>query len=610
MQHITANIPSTACPSWAVWQRQLIKSMNESVYPYLEHFTEEDGEFIWKDEWGGGSADDYYEPFFNWSTLYAMGGGEHLLQLADRQWDAVTKQLTRLGTIHKEYGIDSDNMHQAEQDICFYNLCLADPQSTKLRERAQRFAGFYLNEDPDAINYDPEHKLVLSMRNGSKGAYYPPLEERETASYNPLGGSMETYNLPFFDLPGIDKVEDLADPENARRMGQALFDRWHKGDTPINLSITSLMTNAFLMTGEEKYRSWVVEYTNAWMQRARDNNGIMPDQIGHSGKVGEYVDGKWYGGGGGGWTFPHGFLTIQFATLDAGINAYLLTRDAGYLELPRRQQERIMELGEMRDPAEQYMSVSERWDAQFASLSPGEKTLLFPYRYGDAGWFDWMPMSSVYPSTLWYYSMADEDWQSVERVRAGDAHDWSDVYPFHNKEDSAHEQPWLRYLAGDNPTYPERTLEASHQIVARRLALVREDEDVGTRHHITSGNGAIRSLPRPSFRRLLAGRSRSTTADSCTPASATSTHCANVPDCPRMSVLWSKNWRRTALSSGSSTSVRLRAASSSCRLVLSASTVLVPLRTRRARVSGLESSEATLAPTLHRRCRRKLAASM
>ena len=430
MQHITANIPSTACPSWAVWQRQLIKSMNESVYPYLEHFTKEDGEFIWKDEWGGGSADDYYEPFLNWSTLYAIGGGEHLLQLADRQWDAVTKQLTRLGTIHKEYGIDSDNMHQAEQDICFYNLCLADPQSTKLRERAQRFAGFYLNEDPDAINYDPEHKLVLSMRNGSKGAYYPPLEERETASYNPLGGSMETYNLPFFDLPGIDKVEDLADPENARRMGQALFDRWHKGDTPINLSITSLMTNAFLMTGEEKYRSWVVEYTNAWMQRARDNNGIMPDQIGHSGKVGEYVDGKWYGGGGGGWTFPHGFLTIQFATLDAGINAYLLTRDAGYLELPRRQQERIMELGEMRDPAEQYMSVSERWDAQFASLSPGEKTLLFPYRYGDAGWFDWMPMSSVYPSTLWYYSMADEDWQSVERVRAGDAHDWSDVYPF------------------------------------------------------------------------------------------------------------------------------------------------------------------------------------
>jgi hypothetical protein len=80
--------------------------------------------------------------------------------------------------------------------------------------------------------------------------------------------------------------------------------------------------------------------------------------------------------------------------------------------------------------------------------------------------------------------MADEDWESVERVRAGDAHDWRDVYAFRNKEDSAHEQPWLRYLAGDNPTYPEQTLEASHQMAARRLALVREDEDVGTRFHI------------------------------------------------------------------------------------------------------------------------------
>ena len=143
-----------------------------------------------------------------------------------------------------------------------------------------------------------------------------------------------------------------------------------------------------------------------------------------------------------------------------------------------------MELGEMRDPREQYMSVSERWEAQMASLAPGEKTLLFPYRYGDAGWFDWQPMSSVYPATLWYYSMADEDWEAVERTCEGDAHDWRNVYAFHNKEDSAHEEPWLRYLVGDNPTFPERILEATHQIVARRLALVREDKDVGTRFHI------------------------------------------------------------------------------------------------------------------------------
>ena len=53
------------------------------------------------------------------------------------------------------------------------------------------------------------------------------------------------------------------------------------------------MTNAFLLTGEEKYRDWVVEYTDAWVERAGQNDGLLPDNVGHSGKIGEYCDGKW-----------------------------------------------------------------------------------------------------------------------------------------------------------------------------------------------------------------------------------------------------------------------------------------------------------------------------
>ena len=101
--------------------------MNQSVQPFLDHFTGEDGEFIWKDEWGGGSPDDYYEPFFNWPLVYLMGGADHLLTLAERQWEAVTRQLTRMGTVHKEYGLREDQMHQSESDILFYHLSLANP---------------------------------------------------------------------------------------------------------------------------------------------------------------------------------------------------------------------------------------------------------------------------------------------------------------------------------------------------------------------------------------------------------------------------------------------------------------------------------------------------
>ena len=296
MLRIVATVPVTAPPSWAVWQRRLLDALGESVHPFLERYARDDGELIWKDEWGGNSPDDFYEPFFNWPLVYSLGGADHLLQLAERQWEAVTRQLTRLGTVHKEYALQDDQFHESEKDILFYHLCLADPTRAQRVERARRFAGFYLNEDPEAINYDPVHRIILSPNNGSGGAYYYPESDRETASYNPLGGGMECYGLFFHDLPGIHSVQDLADPAKARAMGQAMHDAWRQGDSVPNLAVTSLVTNAFILTQEEKYREWVVEYTDAWWARARDNDWLIPDSVGHSGKVGEYVGGKWYGG--------------------------------------------------------------------------------------------------------------------------------------------------------------------------------------------------------------------------------------------------------------------------------------------------------------------------
>ena len=481
MPRITATTPTETVPSWALWQRQLLRAMDDVVEPYLAHFTRENGEFIWDDAWGGGSPDDFFEPFFNWPLVYLMGGGDHLLSLSERQYDAVLGQLMRLGSYHKEYGFREDQMHQSEADVLFYHLCLARPDSEVLQERARRFAGFYLNEDPEAINYDPQHKIVLSGLNGSKGAVVS--DGDAPRSYSPVGTTMEIYGLPFFDLPGISSVHDLSDPANAKRMGEAMHARWRAGDAPANLAITSMLTNAFLLTGEEKYRAWVVEYTDAWMERSRAHDGLLPDQIGPSGAVGEYVGGKWYGGRYG-WTFPHGFLTLHFATVDAGANAYLLTRDDRYLDLPRRQMDRILELGEQRDPRDEHMSGRANWQQQLEAIPPGENTFLVPYRYGDAGWFDWMPMGALYPVYLWHLSMRDDDWERVERLRGLEANDWDEVYSFRDKHDAGHEQPWSRFLAGAHPHYPEQIQQASYAQVVRRMAQVHQDEDVGTRHHV------------------------------------------------------------------------------------------------------------------------------
>ena len=350
-----------------------------------------------------------------------------------------------------------------------------------MRERARRFAGFYLNEDPEAINYDPQHKMVLSPHNGSKGAHFPSAESRETRSYSPVGGTMERYSLPFFDLPGIETVKDLADPAKARVMGQAMFDRQSRGDVASNLSITSLVTNAFLASGDEKYRDWVVEYTDAWIKRGKDNGGFVPDNVGLSGKVGEYCNGSWYGGLYG-WTWPHGFGSLIAAIFDAGANAFLLTRDSDYLDLPRSQIDLLLEFGEMR--ASDDTDILGPTPANARKKSTGEEVFMVPKRYGDAGWFDWSPMPMTWPIALWNLSMADSDWQRIEDIRGKSSSDWNAVQPFHGKTDAGHESAWIRFLAGDNDDYPERILHATEQIVRRRLALTREDTSVGTRHHV------------------------------------------------------------------------------------------------------------------------------
>ena len=144
----------------------------------------------------------------------------------------------------------------------------------------------------------------------------------------------------------------------------------------------------------------------------------------------------------------------------------------------------LLELGETRDIRHQHMSLREHWIGQFTAMGERTESLLVPYRYGDSGWFDWQPPSPIFPAALWNLSMADEDWQRIERLREAEAYDWNDVIPFRNKEDGGHEPPWLRYLAGDNADYPERALQASYEQVAWRLALIRAETEVGTHHSV------------------------------------------------------------------------------------------------------------------------------
>jgi hypothetical protein len=134
------------------------------------------------------------------------------------------------------------------------------------------------------------------------------------------------------------------------------------------------------------------------------------------------------------------------------MNAVLLTGDMGYLDIPRGQLDRLIELGREEDGR-----------------------LLIPHRRTDEGWTAYRPLSPEYPLQLWYVSQSEGDARRLERFPER-ASLWREVRPGRGKGDDIHIAPWYCYLRGELPDYPRLILEAQWAEAARRLALMRADD--------------------------------------------------------------------------------------------------------------------------------------
>ena len=156
-----------------------------------------------------------------------------------------------------------------------------------------------MNEDPGAANYDPRHKIIRSLINGSRG----PLLRRATG-LDWAGDPIEVENR--FKL-GHGENTYAADGRPLQDYNDVV------GDHPSNLSATTLALNAYMLTHELKYKKWILEYVDAWRERAIANNGILPSKVGLDGTVGGSA-GPWYAGVYG-WDFGYKHpVTGQFSS--------------------------------------------------------------------------------------------------------------------------------------------------------------------------------------------------------------------------------------------------------------------------------------------------------
>ena len=449
-----------AAPEWAKLERQIITTLNEVAPEFVARYTRSDGSIIWRDEWPSmDGSDDPYEAFMYLALFYTIGGSEEVYELARKMWDSITLQWTEYGQIHREFDGYYDWMHHGEGYLFHYFFGLTKPESLIDRQRAARFAGMYTGKDKEAHNYDREKKAMLSPLTGSRG----PRQVVTHEDWETHRTVLDDYLAPYEDIVKTDFATmrcHWSDPEVYDDLIKKMNARMNRGDVPLNLNSTSLLTHAYMYSGDADLKQIMLEYLEAWMDRKDANGGIMPDNIGTSGKIGEFNDGKWWGGYYG-WRWPHGFMTIMEPITNAAMNAVLLTGDYKYLDLPRSQFDLIW-------------SLRKEVDGQ----------IKVPHRHFDSGWADYRLPSARHMIYLWTSSMAQED---LDRILALPRdNNWDAIYipgvsggekgtGRDTKHYIANTLPWFQFVQGHLPNYPVEILQANLELIKIQLRKMRSN---------------------------------------------------------------------------------------------------------------------------------------
>ena len=374
-------------------------------------------------------------------------------------------------------------MHQGEAALLFYLMNLADPDYENSRERSIRFAGFLIDDDPSFAEpcYDHVHRVFKTAIMGSKGPVFRGAEDPYSyATY------MDGYGLAFYDVPGVETMMDLQDPAKAKCYGRIYSARLGRCDTVTNMLATSMVTNAYLHTGEERYREWVVDYVTGWRERYAGNGGIMPDNAGPTGTVGETLGGKWYGGHYG-WTFPHGFQFIGDAMVVRWRKRTAADRGRrGRLRWVREQVEMLLT-----------HAVEDEDGRKLVPQKYADPGAVIEYRGHDGepmtrldritdypgftrkkqtdGWFEFDSLDPAHMAHVFADSRDPQDLEVAVSARIGVTNTWDRVSTsaVHGKYFGGQDHAYLNYLGGGYPDYPVDVLTHSIDQVYSQLRKLR-----------------------------------------------------------------------------------------------------------------------------------------
>jgi len=429
----------TPAPAWALAEREMLAAAADGARLWVERYVRSDGSVDVPERWGvTDGPDDITETVRGWPLMYAMGAPASVAEAFEKVWEGHLRQFGRAriptvelakdGIFVKEFPPSFDWEHTGEGLQAFYWDGLGRPNHQANVARARRFAGFYLNEDPGAPNYDPKLKIIKSLFNGSKGPVTRPV--------TPV---------------------DWDGDENPKRAARFSTSSNIRGDHPLNLLATTLSTQAYLLTHEPKYKRWVLEYVDAWRDRAASNGGNFPSNIGLDGKIGGEWGGKWYGGIFG-WNSPDdGLRNYVLRGIPAAFGqAAMLSRSMAYIDPVRRQVDNI-----------------------FAAARTENGELLVPHYYGEAprrgsapaagsvGWYGYRE-GEFYPTG----ALGNLSETTIELyLWSQNPADAKRILP--NPPDRRPVQGWIEFLQGQRPNYPLEAMQQERQDAARAIERMR-----------------------------------------------------------------------------------------------------------------------------------------
>lgn len=495
----TFHKPAESMPGWAYLELQALSTLSRAPEMLKDYLTG-DGEIIWPEcvkdfqTFAYSNVDNAFEGFQNLPLLYMLGGDDSLLAYSQHEYDALVRQFSsrrkhdlgipeeeaeRLGRntmLVDECFPDLDWMHTGEALMFLYHLLLANPAHIRNRDRIMKIAGYHFGENPAGFerNYDPVNHVFKTSYFGSNG---PAWKKYGHPIYH--SHWMDSYGLAFYDVPGVRTYLDLADPEKAARYGAAYGERMKHCDTVTNMLSTSLAACAYALSGDVQYKDFITGYVGAWRERAK-TCPVMPDNAGPTGKVGETMGGRFWGGHYG-WTHPHGYYFIEDALIVGGENERLVSGREDALDWARDMYDYLIDkYGIAREDggvlfpqkhADPDSFIEFLGRANAPQTAPAETAPEMRRYLQTDGWYEYGTANNAHWGHIFAASLSEADYRRMKEILPPERLTVSKAN-IASKYKGGQHAAYVRYLCGDYPEFPEAILQHTLDVFHRQNVIL------------------------------------------------------------------------------------------------------------------------------------------